>query len=179
MPFAPVLHEAQAKGVAPFFMPLDKSLVPSSTELAALTALEDVIMIGYPIGIWDSHNNMPVIRKGITATHPANDYEGRQEFMIDLACFPGSSGSPVFLFNVGSYASRDGGTIIGSRIKLLGILYAGPQFTAEGEIHIVNVPTHQTAVALSSIPCNLGMCIRAERLLDFEPVLQAMIGAQK
>jgi len=179
MPLAPVLHESQARGIAPFFVPLDKSLVPSSSELAALTALEDVVMIGYPIGIWDSHNNMPVIRKGITATHPANDYEGRKEFMIDLACFPGSSGSPVFLFNVGSYAAKDGGTIIGSRIKLLGILYAGPQFTAEGQIQIVDVPTHQTAIAISQIPCNLGMCIRAERLLEFEPVLQGMIEPQE
>lgn len=179
MPFAPVLHEAQANGLTPFFVPLDKSLILSPTELAALTALEDVVMIGYPIGIWDSYNNMPVIRKGISATHPANDYEGRKEFMIDLACFPGSSGSPIFLFNIGSYASRDGGTVIGSRIKLLGILYAGPQFTAEGKIQIVNVPTHQTAVTISQIPCNLGMCIRAERLLEFEPVLQAMISGQK
>lgn len=179
MPLAPVLHEAQAKSVAPFFVPLDKSLIPSSSELEGLTALEDVVMIGYPIGIWDSHNNMPVIRKGITATHPANDYEGRKEFMIDLACFPGSSGSPVFLFNVGSYAAKGGGTVIGSRIKLLGILYAGPQFTAEGQIHIVNVPTHQTIVALSQIPCNLGICIKAERLLEFEPVLQVMAGPQK
>jgi hypothetical protein len=26
-------------------------------------------MIGYPNGIWDAKNNLPVIRKGITATH--------------------------------------------------------------------------------------------------------------
>jgi hypothetical protein len=179
MPLAPVLQAAHTKGVAPFLVPLEKSLIPSSSELEALAALEDVVMVGYPIGIWDSFNNMPVLRKGITATHPANDYEGRKEFMIDLACFPGSSGSPVFLFNVGSYAAKDGGTVIGSRIKLLGVLYAGPQFTAEGNIHIVNVPTHQTAVALSQIPCNLGICIKAERLLEFEPVLHAMIGPQK
>jgi hypothetical protein len=178
MPFAPVLHEAQAKGLAPFFVPLDKTLIPTAGELDGLTALEDVVMIGYPIGIWDAHNNMPVIRKGITATHPANDSEGRREFMIDSACFPGSSGSPVFLFNVGSYASRDGATIIGNRIKLLGILYAGPQFTSEGQIRVVTVPTQQVAVTVSQIPCNLGICIRAERLLDFEPLLQELIDAQ-
>lgn len=177
MPLAPVLHEANAKGLAPFFVPLDKSLIPSSGDLEALMALEDVVMIGYPIGIWDSHNNMPVIRKGITATHPANDYEGRKEFMIDLACFPGSSGSPVFLFNVGSYATRQGATVIGNRIKLLGILYAGPQFTAEGHIRVVNVPTQQVAVTVAQIPCNLGICIRGERLLDFEPVLEKLIAA--
>lgn len=179
MPLGPVLHEAQVKAIAPFFVHLDKTLILTSAELEGLTALEDVVMIGYPIGIWDAYNNMPVIRKGITATHPANNYEGRKEFMIDMACFPGSSGSPVFLFNVGSYASKDGGTIIGNRIKLLGILYAGPQFTAEGQIRVVTVPTQQVAVTVSQIPCNLGICIRADRLLDFEPMLQELLDAQK
>jgi hypothetical protein len=70
--------------------------------------------------------------------------------MVDLACFPGSSGSPVFLFNIGSFPHRAGGFVIGNRIKLLGILYAGPQFTAEGEIKVVNVPTQHKAIALSS-----------------------------
>jgi hypothetical protein len=178
LPLAPLLTEAKNKGIEPFFVPLDESLIPSDTELAELTALEDIIMIGYPIGIWDSHNNMPVIRRGITATHPVIDYEDRKEFMIDSACFPGSSGSPVFLFSTGTYASRDGATVIGNRIKLLGILYGGPQFTAEGEIQIVNVPTHHKAVAMSRIPTNLGICIKSARLFEFEPILRALLATQ-
>lgn len=79
-------------------------------------------MIGYPNGIWDSVNNMPIIRKGITATHPRLNYNGRKKFMIDAACFHGSSGSPVLLFNTGTYATKDGNTTIGTRIMLLGIL---------------------------------------------------------
>jgi len=51
MPIAPIIHEAQAKGISPFFVPLEKSLIPSPAELTRLTALEDVVMIGYPIGI--------------------------------------------------------------------------------------------------------------------------------
>lgn len=178
LPIAPIINEAQAKQVAPFFIPLDRSLIPSTEELVVLTALEDIIMIGYPIGIWDSQNNMPVIRRGITATHPAIDYNGRREFMIDAACFPGSSGSPVYLYNSGTYPTRDGGTVVGNRVKLLGVLYAGPQFSAEGDIQIVNVPTHQKAIAVSRIPTNLGLCIRSERLLEFEPILQAAVAAE-
>ncbi len=44
-------------------------------------------MIGYPNGIWDEANNMPIIRRGITATHPNFNYNGKPEFMIDAACF--------------------------------------------------------------------------------------------
>ncbi len=54
-----------------------------------------------------------------------------------------------------------------SRIKLLGVLYAGPQHTVEGEVKIVNVPTQQKAVSLG-IPNNLGIVIKAEQLHAFE-----------
>ena len=53
--------------------------------MSELSAIEEIIMIGYPVGIWDSANNMPIVRKGITATRPDIDYEGRKEFMIDAA----------------------------------------------------------------------------------------------
>jgi len=55
-----------------------------------------------------------------------------------------------------------------SRIKLLGILYAGPQHTAEGDVRVVVVPTQQKAVAVAGIPNTLGIIIKAEQLLDFE-----------
>ena len=174
MPIAPLLNEAAGAGQQFFYVGLDKSVVPTDKELSNLTALEEVIMIGYPNGIWDAVNNMPIIRRGCTATHPNMNYEGRREFMIDAACFPGSSGSPVFLFNIGSYAVRDGGIAIGSRIKLLGVLYAGPQHTATGEIKIVNVPTSQQPIAVSSIPNNLGLIIKAARLNEFDPILQRL-----
>lgn len=175
LPIGEVLHTVQAQGKNIFFVILDKSLIPSAAELAQLTALEEIIMIGYPNGIWDAVNNKPIIRRGITATHPNLPYDGKQEFMIDAACFPGSSGSPVFLFNVGGYASREGSMIIGTRVKLLGVLYAGPQHTATGEIGIVNISTQQRPVAISRIPNNLGIIIKSQRLFDFEEILQRLI----
>jgi hypothetical protein len=175
LPIAPLLADAGRRGMplAPVF--LEPQLVPGDGFLAQLNPLEDVIMIGYPNGIWDSRNNMPISRKGITATHPAIDYEGRKEFMIDAACFPGSSGSPVFLYNTGSYARRGGGVMVGTRLMLLGILYAGPQHTATGEVRIVNVPTRQAPVAFSRIPNNLGLVIKSSRLLEFDGVIRRRV----
>jgi Trypsin-like peptidase domain len=174
MPIAPLTAEIQQQGHSPFYIGLDKNLLLNQAEMDDLTALEDVVMIGYPNGIWDSVNNLPIIRKGITATHPAVNYEGRTEFLIDAACFPGSSGSPVFLFNLSSFTTKSGGTQIGgSRIKLMGILYAGPQYTTEGEVKVVSVPTQQRVVAVSSIPNNLGYVIKAERLRDFDAMFPA------
>ena len=56
-------------------------------------------------------NNLPIIRRGITATPAFRDYCGRDEFLIDAACFPGSSGSPVFILNQGLTHDKRGNTI--------------------------------------------------------------------
>jgi hypothetical protein len=137
--------------------------------------MEDITMVGYPNGIWDQVNNMPVIRRGISATHPNVDWNGKPEFLIDAACFPGSSGSPVFLFNHGSYPERGGATVMGHRLKLLGILYAGPQQTVTGEIKIINVPTQNVPLAVSAIPMNLGMVIKATKLEAFEVIFEGLL----
>ena len=93
----------------------------------------------------------------------------KKEFMIDAACFPGSSGSPVFILNENGYSDKSGNTYLGAkRIFLMGTLYAGPQSTATGEIKIINVPTVQTPITLSSIPNNLGFVIKSERILELE-----------
>jgi len=171
LPTAPLFQAAANQGKNIFMVTLNKELIPGAQDLADLGAIEDVIMVGYPIGLWDSANNQPIVRRGSTATHPAMDYEGRREFLIDAACFPGSSGSPVFLYNFGTYTTRDGGTVLGSRLKLLGVLYAGPMYTAKGEIIVVNIPTAQRTIAVSEIPINLGFVIRSERLIEFESKL--------
>lgn len=172
MPIAPLLKECRTQGLEFFFLSLDAMLLPSADELADLGALEDVVMIGYPDGIWDSVNNMPIFRRGITATHPNLNYNGNQEFMIDIACFPGSSGSPVFLYNGGGYSTRSGNVVLGTtRVKLLGVLYAGFQHSVTGEVQVVDIPTSQRAHSVSNIPNNLGLVIKSERLREFDAVL--------
>lgn len=169
MPIAPFLEGAKTKNKKLFFIALDHKLIPSGAQLEELSGLEEILMVGYPNGIWDSINNKPIYRKGVTATHPNLDYNGKKEFLIDAACFPGSSGSPVFIFNEGGYRNKKGNTYMGtSRILLLGVLYAGPQHTASGEIRIIDVPVSQKPIVLSTIPNNLGIIIKAERIKELE-----------
>lgn len=141
MPIAPLLQEAERQNKQFYFVTLDKSYLPTQSELEDMLGLEQVLMVGYPNGIWDHVNNLPVFRRGITASHPLYDWNGKAEFLIDAACFPGSSGSPVLLFDTQGYQTKTLNSLDGVRIKLLGILYAGPQHTVSGEIKIVVVPT--------------------------------------
>src|SRR5215212_3416876 len=67
LPLGPVMrlfHQAQRKLI--YFIALGTDTIPTAEQLAGLTALEDVVMVGYPTGIWDQVNNMPIIRRGIT-----------------------------------------------------------------------------------------------------------------
>jgi hypothetical protein len=176
LPIANLLDDATSKNLKPFYIPLDKDLIPNDAQLKEFTAVEDILMVGYPEGIYDKKNNYPVFRMGTTATHLANKYEGHDEFMIDIASFHGSSGSPVFLLNRGTYKLKSGELISGDRCLLLGILYAGFEYSAKGEIKIVMEPQRLDTLAYTKIPINLGMVIRSSRLLDFVPILNKLMG---
>lgn len=169
MPLAPVINAATQQGHRLFYRVFDKSLLPTEEQQNDFHALEDILMVGYPNGIWDAVNNQPIFRKGTTATHPNIDYNGKKEFMIDIASFPGSSGSPVMIYNSSGYSTRQGNIMMGNpRLILMGILYAGPQHIATGEIRIVNIPQLQQPTSISRIPNNLGLVIKSERLLELE-----------
>lgn len=171
MPIAPILHAMHEQDRKPFYIPVGSEILPSVEFLNNLRLVEDILMVGYPNGLWDQTNNMPLFRKGITSSHPSLDWNGKKEMLIDAACFPGSSGSPVFLFNEGSYVDKQGNTNMGgTRIKLLGILYAGPQHTAEGRIEIVTVPTVDKPLAITGIPNNIGIVIKAEKLKSLDHI---------
>lgn len=180
MPIAPLLEAANKESKKLFYVSLDKSLIPSNAELEDMVLMEEITMVGYPNGIWDQVNNMPIFRRGITATHPNLDYNGKPEFLIDAACFPGSSGSPVFLYNQFGYATKSGGMTIGpGRLKLLGVLYAGPQHTVSGEVKVITIPTQNVPIAISTIPNNLGMVIKASKLEDFEKFFKQILENEK
>ena len=174
LPFNMLVEAAKTMGHVLFFRAFENYMILNQNNLQDLDAIEDVLMIGYPNGLWDEVNNMPIIRKGITATDPKLNYNGKKEFLIDAACFPGSSGSPVIICNKGGYVDKKGTFNVGNiRLIFLGILYAAPQLNVTGEIQIVTIPTlQQRLLSISQIPNNLGYVIKSERILDFIPILK-------
>lgn len=135
-----------------------------------LSLVEDITVVGYPDGIWDAHNNLPIVRRGITATPLQYDFQNQPKYLIDAAIYGGSSGSPVFIFNQGMFNLK-GNLMAGNRMYLVGIVYAVAQHSVTGEITIVDVPAANTPISLTNIPNNLGAVIKACKLIDFEAVL--------
>lgn len=173
LPIQVLLANLDKQHVRPFYIDLTSEIIPSVETLSALSTLEEVTIIGYPNGIWDHVNNRPIARRGITATACSTDYLGLPQFLVDAAIFPGSSGSPVFVFNQGSFANTNGGISIGSRLLFIGVVYAVHLHQANGEIKIIEAPTGTKQIALSLIPNNLGICIRSSKILEFESALRA------
>ncbi|MCB9498428.1 MAG: trypsin-like peptidase domain-containing protein [Bacillales bacterium] len=59
--------------------------------------MQNVFIAGYPVGLEDSVNKLPVFTNGMTATSLDIDYSGHPLIMINALALPGSSGSPVFI----------------------------------------------------------------------------------
>lgn len=157
-----------------FYRCIGEEQIPKEDDFDRINAIVEVLMIGYPNGIWDDANNKPLIRKGLTATDVKCDFQGRKEFVVDMACIPGSSGSPIVLYNKGTVAKRSGGLEFGNvQFFILGVLYAGPCMTIEGNIEVKSIPTamKNIPIAQSKVMINLGYCIKAQYLLDFVPMI--------
>lgn len=165
-PFAPILDHITKAGVNIYFRTVETDLVPSEEDLKHVDAIEEVVFIGYPIGIWDTKNLLPIIRKGITATPIAIDFRGERQFLVDASIFPGSSGSPVFLYNPGMYANKSGGTVVGTRLYFLGVV-ASVFFQQDvNEIRIRSVPTVDVPVAVSRQMIDLGVVFKASTIVE-------------
>lgn len=151
---------------------LGMNFIPAKEELdSEFSRIEDIAIVGYPDGIWDAVNNIPITRRGITATPLQVDFANEPKFLVDAAIYGGSSGSPVFVFNQGSFSKPGGGLYAGDRLKLVGIIYAVAQHKVTGELEIVEIPAAKVPVANTLIPNNLGVAIHARKLLDFEQLL--------
>ena len=159
-----------------FYIANDINLIPSQEKLEELSALEELVMIGYPIGLWDMVNNFPIFRKGFTACHPGIDFNEKGIGLVDMACFPGSSGSPIYILNEGGYKDKKGNVYFGSsRVLLIGYLFAGPHYSVDGSLIVKTIPTKQDIISTTPAMVNLGYYVKSFEILSFAIVTCAVM----
>jgi hypothetical protein len=161
----PILDYFKANGQTPFFRSLSKDLVPSREAAEDLSAIQSIVFVGYPYGVHDEINLLPLARRGFTASPYVVDYNGLPLFLIDANVFPGSSGSPVMVLDEGAYASKRG-ISVGGRAYFLGLVSDAYIHTEEGVIQFKPLPTQLVPVYQEHQFFNLGAVIKAKAMLN-------------
>lgn len=164
--FAPIYNMLQERGLSPFVCMILEHELPTDEQLQALDVLEEVVFVGYPNGVWDRVNALPVLRRGTTATPLQVDFENSPRFIIDASVFGGSSGSPVFISNSGSFATKDGGFSIGARFYFIGVVAAVFYRTQLNEIVTRAIPTATAPVAVQQEMIDLGVVFKARTVVE-------------
>lgn len=121
--------------------------IAMATDFAKADSISDVYVVGYPDAFRDIRNNLPIARRGVTATPLFSDYEGNKEFLIDCGIVEGSSGSPVFIKN-------DNGDY-----KLAGVVVEAKKMTVEVELK-------NSQIGACWIPTGIGVAIKAQEIMD-------------
>lgn len=165
-PLVPVLQQIEKENQKVYFRSIPLSLISTEKEEESLTALEEIIFIGYPNAIYDTKNLLPIIRKGTTATPVFVDYEGQPLFLIDASVFGGSSGSPVFIYNYGSFSTSEGNVVIGNRIYFIGVVSKVFFSENDGRIEFLEIPTTQIPLVKTKQFLNLGVVIKSRVIVE-------------
>ncbi|MBA4744538.1 MAG: trypsin-like peptidase domain-containing protein [Muricauda sp.] len=166
-PLIPLLDEIKKRyNVDIYFNHISSENIPTDSQIKEIDAIEDITFVGYPNGIWDRKNYTPILRRGTTATHYAVDFENEKKFLIDASVFGGSSGSPVFLYNSGSFTNKGGGLIAGSRLYFLGVVAAVFFRNSVNEIISIPIPTSNKNISVSQEMIDLGIVFKANTVTE-------------
>ena len=149
-----------------FFRAVSDEFIPSFSELQNLDYLEDIIFVGYPDGLSDEINNIPLLRKGITSTPIHIDYENKPLFLIDGSVFGGSSGSPVFLYHPGPYRDINNNLINGNKFYFLGVLTAVFQKSEGGSVIRVESSIINDLQAVITQYLDIGVVFKARTIRE-------------
>ena len=167
-----ILSESDRLGKPIFNIAIDESLIPSASEWPQFDALENLLMIGCPRGIYDEVNNIPIFRRGYSATPLSRNYEGNSSFLVDMACYPGSSGSPIFIYDPNGFLDKTSNSyMMSQRVKFVGILFRGPLIDSKGQIIFQNIPTVNVQNMM-----HLGEAIKATEVLTISNMILKMMG---
>ncbi|HEY4313399.1 MAG TPA: hypothetical protein VGN12_28370 [Pirellulales bacterium] len=153
----------------PRWMAIESCMAPTETRLEALSAVEEVLMVGYPNGVWEKSHSLPIYCRGITASHPNIDFCDKPEILLNIPCFPGSTGSPVFILNAKGQTDEHGNDRPGEPHNLLlGVVYSAATFGPDGQIGAQ--PASTAIRSREDFAINLTYIIKARELLQFADV---------
>src|SRR5574337_11535 len=160
-------------------MSLTSDWLLDAADRRSLPDIQQTLVIGYPSGLWDSFNNMPIARRGTTATHALAHYAGKRNFLVDVAAFPGSSGSPVSAYETPMYRLADGSFSPGTKAALIGVVWGVIERTVEGAMKAIKIPAAIGHIPILKTSLNLAIALHADAVRDIDEIVFPRITAAK
>ena len=99
--FTIIEHKLHQQNQNIYYKALNNKMLVKAENYPDISSIQQVFYVGYPKGFIDNHNLLPIARSGYTASPIKFDFDGKKQFLIDSAVYPGSSGSPVCIINEG------------------------------------------------------------------------------
>jgi hypothetical protein len=94
-------------------------------ETSAFVPGEDIIVLGFPLGLSDATHNLALMRNALISSSYGINFEGQPMFLVDANLHPGMSGSPVMTKPRTIIPSKKGFTISQKPVTfLLGVFSA-------------------------------------------------------
>lgn len=113
------------------WIPYDLLATKDKLKAEGITVGDEIFLLGYPAAIFDPRNVHPILREGVIASVPTEDYAFNEAlkkkfglpdridgFLIDANVFPGSSGSVVILKQQPTTIGPRGETVISGAKKI-------------------------------------------------------------
>lgn len=175
LPLSPIFKEMNIDLQKEMFLKFYNTSLPDPDIWEMFSPMEDIVTLGFPNGFWDHYNNAPVVRKGVTATHPKLNYNNEEAFWIDVTIYPGMSGSPVFIAGYGLEFYKTGGYSTGAKTYFLGILSAMAKYKQDRSgIEMSYIPTtdESSDKDILNVISSLGYVIKATKLKEFDSILE-------
>jgi hypothetical protein len=171
-------NDAAQKGFPIFIRVISEGLIPNDSIWKTFTYLEDIVMVGYPNGIIDEQNNLPIFRTGVTASQPKLDVNNKPEFITDISTFGGSSGSPIFLRKKKIKLTNPEPNKISwnntEEFYFIGIHYKSEYFNqalGKNESLSISDLDIESSPKTIKIPLNIGYAIKSSELEKFKLVV--------
>ena len=95
-PFLPFAKHLSEKGVSIVTQGITSQHLPANKNYYELTFNSPLYYVGYPIGVWDHKNYLPIVRNAVIASLPMVNYQGHEQLLLNTTVLAGSEGSPVF-----------------------------------------------------------------------------------
>lgn len=90
-----IFSHFQEKNLNLYYNCITDKMIPNKETIQDIALGSDVYLLGYPDDLYDQYNKLPILRKGVIATPYSMPYNGTNTFLVDVAIYNGSSGSPI------------------------------------------------------------------------------------